>query len=150
LEPVPEMQTALARQGEIEMAVRHVLGLSGVMMVQPTALPEDTQQGLMPGDIFARIGTHDFPSTTEGIALIRAASGKPLDLIVLREGDEEGTGRIKLTVQVSDAGTVGFYPANTTGLTNLVAAPRPLADLDALREDPDAPFRTTPAQSLID
>ncbi|MEX0876330.1 MAG: site-2 protease family protein [Phycisphaerales bacterium] len=150
LNPVPEMQTALTRQGEVEMAVRHVLGLSGVMMVQPTALPEDTQQGLMPGDIFARIGTHDYPSTAEGISLIRAASGRALDLVVLRTVEDGGQERVKLTVQVSAEGTVGFYPATTTGLTNLVSAPRSLIDLDALQADPEAPFKPTPAQSLID
>lgn len=154
IKPVAELQTGVVNSGDGPMAVNHVLGLMGVMMVQPGAAREDTKQGLMPGDVFARIGTRDFPSVGEGIGLIHAAAGQTLDLTVLRP-DASGTlGRVRLSVKVTPEGTIGFYPASTTGVSNFVAMPVPIADMPGpgRSDDEDAqPPKPVvqPAQELI-
>ncbi len=118
IEQVQALQVDLVEVGEQVQAVRHILGLTGVMMVNPYADPQDTKQGLEPGDIFVRIGNVEYPSIGEGITAIRAHKGQPLDLVVLRDNQ-----RVKLTVEVTPSGTIGFYQAMSTTHTNLVSKP---------------------------
>ncbi len=148
IEQVPALQTDLVQVGEQVQAVHHILGLTGVMMVNPYAAPEDTKQGLQPGDIFARIGTVEYPSISEGITTIRAHKGQSLDLVVLREDQ-----RVKLTVEVTPAGTIGFYQAMSTTHTNLVSQPakfvRP-AENDEIEGSEATQLVTPPAYNLIE
>ncbi|MCC5823100.1 MAG: site-2 protease family protein [Phycisphaerales bacterium] len=129
--------------------VEHLLGLRPLLRVDPAASPEDTRQGLEPGDILIRIGDADFPSREDAMARIRAAAGKPLQLEVLRAGE-----RITLDTQVSRAGTIGFFPDSTAAASAVVAAPSRLAPIPASDPDnPDAdppPTARTPAHELID
>jgi len=150
LEPIPELQTGFTRAGAVEQVLRHALGLTGVLMVQPTAAPEDTAQGLMPGDIFARVGTSEFPTLTEGIAAVRSASGGELDVVVLRPSARGELERVRLRVEVDGLGRIGFYPGTTTGLTNLVAEPVRMTPLEVIEENPDAELSLTAAMELIE
>ena len=131
VQPVRELQTgAVASDGGLSM-VQHVLGLSGVMMVNPHAAPEDTRQGLMPADIFAKLGSKPFPSVEEGIEIVRANAGKPMTLEVLRGTPESGYERVRLDVEVKSDGTIGFYPVPSTAYAPFVRAPVRIAPLPA-------------------
>ncbi len=95
------------------ITVEHILGLTGIMRVHPDVSAAETKQGLMPGDIFTNIAGTKYPSIDAGIKAIRANTGNPIDIQVLRTiGDNQKL--IDLTVQVSDEGRVGFYPDTTT------------------------------------
>jgi regulator of sigma E protease len=118
LTPVAEMQRDLVQRESELQSIRHILGLTGVMMVNPNAPLEDTKQGLMPGDIFAKIGTTEFPSVAAGIEIIHNNAGQSLDIVVLRENE-----RVKLSVEVTSKGTIGFYQSQTTTHSNLVSQP---------------------------
>lgn len=124
LAPVPGLQNDMM-QGKAgdPMRVLHMLGLTGVMMVNPNT--EIVKEGLElePGDIFARIGTLDFPTESQGIAHVQSNPGKPMDIVVLREDDDGAFQRIKLTVDVTANGTIGFYPTMTTATSNFLSAP---------------------------
>jgi regulator of sigma E protease len=104
----------------------HVLGLAPVIAVSS---PEDraTRQGLKDGDVFARLGSLEFPSVAAGIAEIRAHKGRTIDIVVLRADRPkmplgEWT-EVPLRVAVSDKGTIGFIPANTAEFDTLVSIP---------------------------
>ena len=124
LTPVPALANDIM-QGETgdPSSTLNLLGLTGVMMVNPSS--EITRKGLElePGDIFARIGTLDFPAVSEGVAYVQANAGKSVDLIVLRKDDDGNHQRVKLTVDVSREGTIGFSPMMTTTVNNFLAAP---------------------------
>lgn len=123
LTPVPELQIDPVRVRDELQGIRHILGLTGVMMVNPHASSQDTKQGLKPGDIFARLGTIDYPSLPQGIALVQASGGKQLDVVVFREDESGELDRVKLTVDVTMDGTIGFYPSQSTAYSNLISRP---------------------------
>ncbi len=123
IHPVPAMQVDIAQLKDEQQGAAHILGLSGVLMVNPNASPKMIKQGLKPGDIFARIGNVEYPSINQGIQTIQSHAGQSLDLVVLRKNDQGSTERVSLTVNVSAQGSVGFYPANSAEYTNLVSQP---------------------------
>lgn len=144
LNPVTEMQADLVEIDDRYSGLRHILGLAGVLMVNPNASTEDVDQGLMPGDIFARIGTLEYPSQPEGIALIQASKGKQLDLIVLRKDESGMQNRVKLTVKVSPKGTIGFYPSQTTAFSNLISKPATFSRVIESDDEPEDALKTEP------
>jgi len=103
--------------------IMHLLGLTGVLMVHPDASQADVDQGLEPGDLFARIGTIDYPTVSAGIGAIQDHAAQMLDVIVLRKADDGQLVRIKLAVHVGPDGRIGFYSASSTTHTNFVARP---------------------------
>jgi len=135
LNPIPAIQADLIETGEGFQRIRHILGLQGVMMVDPFADMDETQQGLQPGDIFAKIGSTEFPSIATGIEVVRANSGGSLDLVVLRKNDVDEFDHIKITVEVKRDGTIGFYPSTTTDEYSYVTNPVPLKRSN--EENPD-------------
>lgn len=122
--PVPGLQndTLKAESGD-PSTVLHLLGLSGVMMVNPNTEIVKAGLELEPGDIFARIGTLDFPSVSEGINHVKSNPGKPMDIVVLRRDADGQYQRVKLTVDVARDGTIGFYPSMTTASSNFLSTP---------------------------
>lgn len=154
LHPVRELQRGAVSTPEGLASLQHVLGLSGVMMVNPSASTEDTKQGLMPGDIFARIGSAEFPDIDRGIQIVQASAGKELSISVLRANEDDGYDRIDLNVQVERDGTIGFYPALSTSYAAFVHEPVAIATIDEQRwiNDPDYTPQpvATPAQDLIE
>ena len=128
--PVRELQ-----QGAITMdgglaGIEHVLGLHGVMMVNPHASVADTKQGLKPGDIFARVGSAEFPSVAEGIEIVQRNAGKALSLAVLRQQADGNYERVELDVNVTGQGTIGFYPVTSTAYAPFVHKPIRIAAFD--------------------
>ncbi|MEO0483308.1 MAG: site-2 protease family protein [Planctomycetota bacterium] len=122
-------------------AVEHLLGLTPVMRVSPLALGElAPKQGLMAGDVFARVGQVEFPALHEGIAEIRANSGRALELGVLRSaGDALGHAvgdalisaeALTIPVEVSNGGTVGFIVGTTEGDSSVLARAPMLVDAE--------------------
>jgi regulator of sigma E protease len=101
---------------------RHLLGLTPVLRVSPIADPERMPpQGLMPGDIFAKLGAIEFPSVARGIGEIKAHANRQLDVIVLRKNDG-ALREVALTVNVNGNGQIGFS-ADMTSDDTLVALP---------------------------
>ncbi len=154
IQPVREIQQGAVNTSDGLRLLEHVLGLRGVMMVNPDALPEDTRQGLMPGDIFARIGTKAFPSIDEGLEIVRDNTGRALALTVLRGNPNDGYERVDLEVNVNRDGTIGFYPMASTGYASFVHDPMNIAAIDMaeLRSNPEyVPTpASTPASQLIE
>lgn len=122
--PVPGLQNdVLQAESGDPSTVLHLLGLSGVMMVNPNTKIVKEGLDLEPGDIFARIGTLDFPSVAEGINHVKSNPGKPMDIVVLRRDADGQYQRVKLTVDVARDGTIGFYPSMTTTSSNFLSTP---------------------------
>lgn len=116
LEPRPQLQTALFLMPDKERSragFEHLLGLTPVLKVASTT-PAAEQQGLRAGDVFARIGTLEFPSMPAGIAEIRASKGRTIDIAVLRPGPDGSATEIPLKVRVGSKGTIGFIAADTS------------------------------------
>jgi len=150
--PVPALQTDPVQVADAHQVIRHILGLSGVMMVNPAASPDDTKQGLEPGDIFAKIGTIEYPSVPQGIAFVQANAGKDVELVVLRKDDAGITQRIKLSVKITPEGTIGFYPTSTVSHDNLLSEPADFVKRTQSTqsgEKPEFEHITMPASGLI-
>jgi regulator of sigma E protease len=152
LQPVRELQTDLVELGESYQLVDHLLGLTGVMMIDPSASPEDTMQGLEPGDIFAKLGNINYPTQARGIAFVRSNSGESVDVVVLREDEQGLSNRVKLTVDISQEGRIGFYPTTTTSRSNYVGSPPTLireVETDTDNADSETEQYETAAVELI-
>ena len=154
IQPVHAIQTGAIAVDDGLGGIEHVLGLHGVMMVNPYASPEDTKQGLMPGDIFARVGDVEYPNIDEGITVVQRNAGKPLTLEVLRGDPQSGYERVSLDVEVSREGRIGFFPAMSTGHAPIVHKPIKIAEFDPVRYATDKDYDpvpvTTPAHEIID
>jgi len=153
ISPVPALQIGTIQVDGKIARTQHLLGLMGVMMVNPNAEQAHTKQGLVPGDLFAKIAHVEYPTNAQGISAIQAHRGKPMDIVVLRTDEDGALQRIKLTVEVNPDGTVGFWPANSAGYTNIVAAPTPVEQtLESTDSDGEAKteFVDRPASQLIE
>lgn len=143
INPQPALQLDKVRMGPREFLVlEHLLGLTPVMTVSPDGAEANDQarrKGLQDGDIFVRIGSIEYPSTTDGIAEVRRHKGRSIKLSVLRQGKVED-----LTVDVSRRGTIGFAVGDTAAESTLLArAPDELVPMRA-----DGTPRTPPAAAL--
>jgi len=117
-----ELMTQLVEIDDSHIQIEHILGLTGLMRVHPDVSASETRQGLMPGDIFTNIAGIPYPSLDAGIKAIRDNTGNPIDIQVLRTDAETDVQRtVHLEVQVSDQGTVGFYPDTTTYANAMIA-----------------------------
>ena len=120
IEPRPRFQEALvAMPNGTQTPQTHLLGLTPVMSVGP--LDESArgyEQGLREGDIFARLGSLEYPSIAAGIAEIRRNTGDTMPVVVIRDGSA-----VELTVSVSRAGQIGFIPEQTLDRTILALPP---------------------------
>lgn len=97
-----ETQVASVAIGDVEYPVRHIAGFVPPLRVGPVQ-PEGLRNGLLPGDVFVRIGRVEWPGPVEGIRAIQAAAGEELELVVVRNGE-----RVNVTARVSAAGRLGF------------------------------------------
>src|SRR5207248_2789751 len=113
--PRPELQTAkVPMPSGAVAAFDHLAGLAPVMKVEDSAARGiEPKQGLKAGDLFARIGSIDYPSFTAGIAEIHSHRGEQIEVIVLRPGAD---GRLLREVRIDpppmvekiDQGQIGF------------------------------------------
>ena len=152
--PVRELQQgAIAMDGGLA-GIEHVLGLHGVMMVNPHASVADTKQGLQPGDIFAQVGSAEYPSVTEGIEIVQRNAGNALSLAVLRLQTDGTYERVELDVSVTGQGTIGFYPVTSTAYAPFVHKPIRIAAFDEQRYLTDSDYNPvpeqTPAHEIVD
>jgi regulator of sigma E protease len=131
LAPRPALMMDKARMGPADFTVlEHLMGLTPVMRVDPEG-GEDNEgarrQGLKDGDVFARIGTLEYPSVADGIAEVRRHRGRPLPVSVLRDGRIED-----LTVRVSRQGRIGLRAGDTAETSTLLArTPEQLQEIRA-------------------
>jgi regulator of sigma E protease len=137
----PEGQYQLADLDPDPTIVRvydHIAGLAPVMTV--AAIPANPRpHGLLPGDVFIRLGSLEYPSIAAGIAEINAHKGQTIQVIVERT-DASGTPtRVSLSPTVTSKGLIGFTPGDTASTDTRVALPPPtFQSLDPL------PPSTTP------
>ncbi|MEM9372017.1 MAG: site-2 protease family protein [Planctomycetota bacterium] len=145
---VPERQL---QRGGITTAgattgIEHLLGLRGLLSVDPAATPEGVRQGLKPGDIFVRIADAEYPGYHEAISLIRSLNNQRIEIEVLRGGD-----RVTIEVNVDTDGRIGFHAQPTLRTSALIARPAAIAEpSDAATPGEPAAARLTPAHKLID
>ena len=118
------------------IVIDHLLGLVPVIRVADSG---DTSQGLEHGDIFAQIGSVEFPSFAEGINEIRAHKRGPIGLRVIR-GDQT----VEIEARVHKDGTVGFSADDTIRIDTLLSLTPPMIR----RPDADRPA-PPPAAGLI-
>jgi regulator of sigma E protease len=122
--PRPQFQTDhVLRAGGAVSPLEHLLGLTGVMKVSAIA-DEGRGKGLAEGDIFARVGTVEYPSIAQGISEIKAHTGRRIPVVVLRR-DESGELREHTldAVTVNRKGQIGFGVTDTSQDQALLAAP---------------------------
>lgn len=113
----------------------HLLGFTPVMRVL-TSNDAAIRQNLLPGDVFKRIGSVSWPSTTDGVREIRSRKGETIDAVVLRDGEE-----INLTLRVQIDGTVGFSPDHDLSIARVAAVPSFVEEVKA--ESGSSSFRPT-------
>ncbi len=146
--PRAELMTSDANPDpKVVTPLTHLLGLTPVMKVGSASEGDrGYAQGLREGDVFARVGTLEYPSIAAGRAEIQRHAGRTVPVVVLRGNPDTGAiDRVSLEPSVSRAGTIGFGADDTARESTLLALPpESLADLrrDAV---PAAP----PAASLI-
>ena len=153
----------LAPRGELQKAdldpdpgvlalYEHIAGLAPVMMVGD--VPKDApDHGLLPGDMFLRLGALEYPSTARGIMEIRAHKGRRIPVVVARRDATGNVSRITLTPNVDREGRIGFNVADSSSESSIVAMPpdrfRPLSGtLDTLVEPAAADAITRPGTRI--
>jgi len=123
----------------------HLLGFAPVMRVL-TSNDTAIEQNLLAGDVFKRIGSVSWPSTTDGVREIRSRKGETINAVVLRDGEE-----IELTLKVQIDGTVGFSPDHDLSVARVAAVPALVEDEGI--EDAKTPsyrsVRTPPAAARL-
>lgn len=118
IEPRPSFQRATVPLAENTVYdIDHLVGLAPVMGVRTTA-ERGEAAGLRAGDLFVRVGNAVWPNLAEGIAQIRAHTGRDVELAVLRDG-----ATVKLTARVDHRGTVGFIPEERFDLNRVASLP---------------------------
>lgn len=136
LTPRPQLQQAMVPMPSGSTTSQtHLFGFTPAMTVG--MLDEKArgyEQGLRTGDLFARLGSLEYPSIASGIAEIRRYAGDTIPIVVLRDGEP-----VELSVGVTREGTIGFYPDQDTESTILALPPsganfgEPVADRPGVR-----------------
>lgn len=124
--PEAELQTGLVTARNANPVVTsHLLGLTPVLAVDPSPLPAMNRQGLEDNDIFARLGSVEFPGASDGVAEIQAHRGREISVSVLRLQADGSRKLVKLDPppKVKADGTIGFVPGDTSEDSTLVAMP---------------------------
>jgi regulator of sigma E protease len=129
VQPVPELMVGLVGDDKTLRAVQHLAGLVGVMSIasrEKAVTDHAKQQGLMPGDIFARIGDLEYPGIAEGMLEVRRHKGRTVPMVVLRANAQGGYDEVSLpSVKVQRDGRVGMEVDETTDRLPLLAAALP-------------------------
>lgn len=105
-------------------AFEHLLGLAPVMKVEtPTEAAQ--AQGLRAGDVFARLGSLEFPSIPAGIHEVGSHAGKTIEASVLRRPTPgQPAEEVALSLKVTNEGKIGFSVGDTgQESTRLAATP---------------------------
>lgn len=150
--PIPEYEQSeiIANAGASRVPVSHLLGLEPVLRVA-TLNESDRgyQLGLREGDVFAKLGSCEFPSASQGILEIHAHKGQAIDVVVLRRQHDGAWKEVHLdAVTVQRSGQIGFGISTTADDASLVALPSPLL-WPAGTTDPTAPGRRPAASGVF-
>lgn len=132
--PEPRYQSGVTSTDGDAIPIRHIMGLAPVMRVV-AAQERALQAGLLPGDIFARIGSVEWPSVATGIAEVRANRGSEIDLIVIRDG-----AAVSLRAPVARDGTIGFLTGDAGAFEPIIAAAPGLRPASSDAAKPPAAF----------
>ncbi|XVJ60766.1 MAG: hypothetical protein HEQ23_15810 [Tepidisphaera sp.] len=122
--PVAKLEQDLVR-GRLDApeSVQHLLGLMPVMTVARIQPQDSERVGLRAGDIFARLGTIEFPNLSQGMAEIQGHSTKKeIPITVLRADGEGGLRAVDLIAPVNSEGRIGFNPGTTADTGTYIAA----------------------------
>jgi len=129
LQPRPLLQVGWTRMPSgAQAAVQHLLGLTPVMRVGEDASAGD-RQGLEDNDVFARIGSVEYPSVVQGIAEVHRHKGEAIDVTVLRKDAAGVVHRVSLHPKVlrKGEGQIGFMADSTSDKDTLVSLPLALS-----------------------
>jgi len=109
---------------------RHLLGVMPVLAVDEVPPGEAGEKaGLRPGDVFARIGSVEWPSVPAGVAEVRSNRGRTVQIVVARAGPNAQWSEIDLgQVKVSSAGTIGFSLGDSSARGPWVGTAYPKSD----------------------
>jgi regulator of sigma E protease len=137
VKPEPKLLTARVKIGDAPYRFDHLLGLTPVLAVADVAKGSAAESiGLKHGDVFARIGTLDWPSVPAGIKEIRNHKHEPLAISVERKSDDGKWVTQDLgTAKPDGEGHLGFTATDSASLTNVVAR-WPLSVVDDLPATP--------------
>jgi regulator of sigma E protease len=146
IEPVPVFEVDFLPRPNNQVApVEHLLGLMPLMTVR-TAHPDPENprnHGLQDGDLFARIGSVEYPSLEQGMAEIKAHARRDIPLTVIRK-DEHGVPRpVKLTASVNRKGQIGF------GVGSLTSEPLVALPFETLRRPGEKDTFTPAAHGVV-
>ncbi len=118
-----ELQTDLIPRGDDTVAAqRHIAGLAPVMAIREAQEPA-LKQGLLTGDIFARLGSIEYPSVAQGMQEIKRNKGKKMPVVVLRKDAAGVLSEHPFDIEVTSKGTIGFYVGETDDQSTLLALP---------------------------
>jgi len=153
--PERAVQQSKASVGGDATVINHLLGLRGLLRVDPNADPGSIKQGLQPGDVFLRIGDAEYPAFADAMAMIPTLKNRTVEVEVLR-----GSERVTMDVKVDASGRIGFSADSTLRDSNIVGRPIRVAPLDDRSrfdtgetddsETSEPPASDTPAHRLID
>lgn len=143
LTPRAELQSGLVQVKGKGLPIAHLLGLNPVLCVGAG----EAKQGLQEGDIFARLGSVEFPGVADGVAEIKANTGREIPVSVLRKGADGALTLVKIEPmpRVTSAGTIGFSIGTTAEDSTLLAMP-PARIVDSVHAAPGA---APAAESII-
>ena len=126
--PRPELPTTSITAGpkgdEFTVYSHHLFGLTPVLSVAAVARDSNAEKGgILPGDVFARIGATEWPSQSAGMAVIRASKDADLHVVIYRK-DASGTWATKdlHSIHTTGKGQLGFTPDESTYSTNVISA----------------------------
>lgn len=113
--PRPALQTGIATLAGARQPFEHLLGLTPVMTVE---VPQQRaiDAGLRRGDVFARVGSVEWPSVPAGMAEVRAHKGQSVAITVLRDGE-----LVNLSAPVSREGRIGFLVTSSAAGSAVLA-----------------------------
>lgn len=123
IEPRPVYQEAMVKMPSgAQSPQTHLLGLTPVMTVaELDKSARGYEQGLRTGDVFARLGSVEYPSITAGIAEIKRRAGEDIPIVVIRDGEQ-----VELTASVQRGGTIGFFPSQDLDSARVSLSPASL------------------------
>jgi regulator of sigma E protease len=136
--PRAQMQVGyVQRPGGALTPVDHLLGLTGVMAIaegEESVSATARQQGLLPGDVFARINALEFPSMLAGMTEIQSNRGKKVSIAVLRRSSQGNWEEVSLpAVAVGRDGRIGLAIRDTSQMWAVVSLP--LASMTDLKNE---------------
>ncbi len=108
MKPEAEYPRAFAQvEGRDPVEATHVLGLMPLMKADAVT-EAGKSAGIVPGDVFVKVGEHEYPDIATAVSAIRAAAGGKIPLVIERAAGPDGPRRVSLNADVSKEGTIGF------------------------------------------